>query len=102
MPTLCGEKEMLEGETCTVGGEIAVPVRATVCGLVPALSVKRRVADLLPADCGANPMLTMQEAAATRTPFDGGQALPPPETMANSAEFAPARAILDKLSGALP
>jgi hypothetical protein len=56
----------LEGVAVTVPDEILFPVRATVCGLLLAESLKFSVADRAPVPAGAKTMLTVQVAEAAR------------------------------------
>lgn len=67
-PTLVDGKVRLVGETVaeTVAGVLPVPLRATDCGELGALSVKLRVAEAEPAAVGLKATVTVQEALAAR------------------------------------
>jgi hypothetical protein len=97
--TLCDPKPRLLGDASRSGVGAPVPLRETCCELPGALSLKVRLALLVPAACGANRTATVQLVPITTVPPPAGQ-LPP--AIEKSAAFVPVTATLITLSAALP
>jgi hypothetical protein len=95
VPTVCPAKLRLAGEN-VICPEMPVPLRATVCGLVAALSVTVKVADSDDVVDGVNVMPSVQLLPAVK---EAPQVL---LLTAKSPEFAPPKVTLVKVRVALP
>src|SRR5690348_840429 len=98
--TLCDPKPRLVGDASRSGVGAPVPLSDTCCGLLAALSVKLRLALLVPTACGANRTATVQLALIATVPPPTGQV--PPAAIAKSAAFVPVTAIPVTLNAELP
>src|SRR5690242_4372483 len=98
--TLCDPKPRLLGDDTRSGVGAPVPLSDTCCGLPAPLSVKLRLALLVPAACGANRTSTVQLEPIPTVPPPAGQV--PPTASAKSAAFVPVTVIPVTLSAALP
>jgi hypothetical protein len=63
-PIMSGANVRLAGETLAPGAPAPVPVKATICGLPPALSVSVSDPERVPVFCGVNTTAMLQEAPA--------------------------------------
>jgi hypothetical protein len=102
VPALCVEKVHASGNTWTTGAATDVPLRATVCGLAAALSVKLTAATFAPVVCGEKATPTVQVAPETTVALPMGQGMTPAETIRKSAAFDPVMPIPVRLNAAVP
>jgi hypothetical protein len=107
--TLCGalvvpaacEPNLRLGADSVIVGPTAVPVNETACGLPDALSLRLRLAFLVPLDNGAKFMVTVQLASAARVPLEE-QGLLPAGTIPKLLASLPVRTIDEMFRVALP
>ncbi len=97
--TLCDPKPRLLGDASRSGVGAPVPLREICCELPGALSVKLRLALLVPTECGANRTATVQFEPIPTVPPPAGQV---PPAIEKSAAFVPVTAMPVTLSAALP
>ncbi len=98
--TLWDPKLRLVGDATRSGAGAPVPLNETCCGLPAALSLKLRLALLVPTERGANRTATVQLAPIATVPPPAGHV--PPDAIAKSAAFVSVTAIPVTLSAALP
>ena len=75
VPAPCGPKLRLVADR-VIDGATPVPIRETICGLPPALSLRFKLAFLVPLDVGEKLIDTVQFAPAASTPLAGQGLLP--------------------------
>lgn len=83
-------------------GAIAPPVKATVCGLPVALSVKLRFELFVPPDCGAKSTATVQDAPMASVPPATGHGLAPATTIPKLPASVPVNPMPLTVRAALP